>query len=140
VRPHDFVVPITQESSMDPYRSSQITDIFSHVAETARTDAEAARQVREALIASGILQVFSANDASDLLDLLEAGGEAALRARLQSLSVAELRQVLTTHGYDPENAFSRVRSATKLIDAIVAKAQAELEAETSPAPAVAWLL
>lgn len=125
---------------MDPYSSSQISDLFSHVAQTARTDPEAARQVRDALIASGLLQVFTASDASDLLDLLETGGEPALRARLQSLSVAELRQVIAAHGYDPENASARVRSATKLIDVIVTKAQAELEAETSPSPAVAWLL
>ncbi len=125
---------------MDPYRSSQVTDLFTHVAQTARTDPEAARQVREALIASGLLQVFSAGDASDLLDLLEAGGEAALRARLQGLSVAELRQVIAAHGYDPENTSGRVRSAAKLIDVIVAKAEAELEAETTPSPAVAWLL
>lgn len=125
---------------MDPYRSSQIADLFNHVAQTARTDAEAARQVREALLASGLLQVFSAGDATDLLDLLEVGGEAALRARLQALSVAELRQVIAAHSYDPENTSGRVRSAAKLIDTIVAKAQAELEAETAPAPAVAWLL
>ncbi len=125
---------------MDPYRSSQIVDLFNHVAQTARTDAEAARQVREALIQSGLLQVFSTSDAVELLDLLEAGGEAALRARLQSLSVAELRQLIAAHGYDPENAAARVRSAAKLIDTIVAKARAQLEAESATAPAVAWLL
>jgi hypothetical protein len=125
---------------MDPYRSSQIVEMFRHVAETARTDPEAARQVREALIESGLLHVFSTGDPIDLLDLLEVGGDEALRARLQTLSVAELRQMIAAHRYDPDNATARVRSPAKLIDLIITKARAQLEAESVPAPAVAWLL
>ncbi len=125
---------------MDPYRSSQIVEMFRHVAETARTDPEAARQVREALIESGLLLVFSTGDPVDLLDLLEVGGDEALRARLQSLSVAELRQIIATHHYDPGNASARVRSPAKLIDIIIIKARAQLEAESVPAPAVGWML
>jgi len=125
---------------MDPYRSSQIVEMFRHVAETARTDPEAARQVREALIESGLLQVFSTSDPIDLLDLLEVGGDEALRARLQSLSVVELRHMIAAHRYDPENASARVRSPAKLIDLIITKARAQLEAESASAPAVAWLL
>jgi hypothetical protein len=132
-------------------RSDQITDLFRHVLQTARTDPAAARQVRDALLASGLLDVFSLTPAADetetidLLDLLDAGGPEALRARMAPLRVAQLHQIITAHHYDPQRETSRWRSRRKLIAHIVARATAELNAETAPEeqPALAgtaWLL
>jgi hypothetical protein len=132
-------------------RSNQIAEIFHHVLLTARANPEAARQVREALLASGLLEVFDLTRAADeagaidLLDLLDAGGEEALRARLAQLRVAELHQIIAAHGYDPQRQITRWRSPRKLITYIVDHASAELNAEnaTEEQPALAgtaWLL
>jgi hypothetical protein len=132
-------------------RSDQITDLFRHLLQTAKADPTAARQVRDALLASGLLEVFDlareADDAEaiDLLDLLEAGGEEALQARMAHMSVAELRQIIAAHDYDPKRETTRWRSPRRLIEHIVARASAELNAENAPPgqPALAgtaWLL
>jgi hypothetical protein len=132
-------------------RPDQITDLFRHVLQTAKTDPGAARQVRDAVLASGLLEVFDLARAADetetidLLDLLEAGGEDALRARMAQLSVAELHQIIEIHGYDPKRETSRWRSTRKLIEHIVASAATELNRENGsmgePALAgTAWLL
>jgi hypothetical protein len=132
-------------------RSNQIAAIFHHVLLTARANPGAARQVREALLASGLLEVFDLTRAADeagaidLLDLLDAGGEEALRAHLAQLRVAELHQIIAAHGYDPQRQTTRWRSPRKLITYIVDHASAELNAEnaTEEQPALAgtaWLL
>jgi hypothetical protein len=132
-------------------RSDQITDLFRHVLQTAKADPAAARQVRNALLTSGLLTVFDLTRAADevgaidLLDLLEYGGEEALRARIAQLSAAQLHQIIVAHNYDPQRETSRWRSPRKLMAHIVAHATAELDAETTPEeqPALAgtaWLL
>lgn len=130
---------------MDAGELWQVREVLRQAAEAA-TDMESARQLREALIESGILAVFSAGASSELLDLLEAGGAEALRARLRGLPLAELRQIIAMRGYDPEKQAARTRSANKLIEVIVARAEEELAAEQAtlaqPAPlaAAAWML
>jgi hypothetical protein len=132
-------------------RSDQITDLFRHVLQTAKSDPAEARHVRDALLASGLLEVFDLTRAADetetidLLDLLEAGGEEALRARMAQLSVAELHEIIAIHNYEPKHETSRWRSPRKLIEHIVASATAELNRENAPIgePALAgtaWLL
>jgi hypothetical protein len=132
-------------------RSNQITELFRHVLQTAKADPTAARQVREALLASGLLEVFDLTrvadetGAIDLLDLLEVGGDETLRARMAHLRVAQLHQIITAHHYDPQRETSRWRSPRNLIAHIVARATAELNAEnaTEEQPALAgtaWLL
>ncbi|HEY7022568.1 MAG TPA: hypothetical protein VH349_15735 [Ktedonobacterales bacterium] len=132
-------------------RPDQITDLFRHVLQTAKTDPLAARQVRDAVLASGLLEVFDLTRAADesetidLLDLLEAGGEDALRARMAQLGVAELHEIIEIHNYDPRRETSRWRSTRKLVDHIVVSANAELNRENGsigePALAgTAWLL
>ena len=145
--------PMEQSASdqQNGQRSDQITDLFRHVLQTAKSDPAEARHVRDALLASGLLEVFdltrAADDAEtiDLLDLLEAGGEEALRARMVEMSVAELHQIIAIHNYDPKRETTRWRSARKLVDHIVASATAELNRENAPMgePALAgtaWLL
>src|SRR5262245_29862775 len=94
-------------------RSDQITDLFRHVLQTAKADPTAARQVRNALLTSGLLTVFDLTRAADetetidLLDLLEAGGDEALRARMTQLSAAQLHQIIVAHNYDPQRETSR---------------------------------
>jgi hypothetical protein len=132
-------------------RSDQITDLFRHVLQTAKADPAAAQQVRDAVLASGLLEVFDLarvadeTETIDLLDLLEAGGEDALRARMAQLSAAQLHQIIVAHNYDPKRETPRWRSPHKLIAHIVTHATAELNAETAPEeqPALAgtaWLL
>jgi hypothetical protein len=140
-----------QESQRNGQRSDQITDLFRHVLQTAKSDPAEARHVRDAVLASGLLEVFDLTRAADetetidLLDLLEAGGEDALRARMAQLSVAELHQIIEIHNYDPRRETSRWRSTRKLVEYIVASASAELNREHGPIgePALAgtaWLL
>jgi hypothetical protein len=132
-------------------RQDQITDLFRHVLQTAKSDPAEARHVRDAVLASGLLEVFDltrvADEAEsiDLLDLLEAGGEEALRARMAEMNAANLHQIIAIHNYDSKRETTRWRSVRKLIDHIVASASAELNRENGPIgePALAgtaWLL
>lgn len=135
---------------MDRQQSDQITELLGHVLQTARANADAARQVRDALLASGILEVFDlarpadAAGVIDLLDLLEAGGPEALRARLEQLSAPDLHQIIAAHQYDPKKETGRWRTVARLAPFIVERATHELEAERAgdePALAgTAWLL
>jgi hypothetical protein len=138
-------------SQQEGQPSDQITDLFRHVLQTARSDPAEARHVRDAVLASGLLEVFDlargADEAEtiDLLDLLEAGGEEALRARMAQMRVAELHEIIEIHNYDPKHETSRWRSPRRLMDHIVTSATAELNGENAPVgqPALAgtaWLL
>jgi hypothetical protein len=145
--------PVEQSASdqQNGRRPDQITDLFRHVLQTAKSDPAEARHVRDALLASGLLEVFDLARAADetetidLLDLLEAGGDDALRARMAQLSVADLHQIIAMHDYDPKRETSRWRSPRKLIEHILACATTELNRENGsigePALAgTAWLL
>jgi hypothetical protein len=130
---------------VDALELQQLTALFRRVAEAASADPATARQVRDALAESGLLEVFGAGSALDVLDLLDAGGEAVLRAQLQQLRIAELREIIAAHQYDPEKQSARWRSAARLIDFIVAHVQEQLDAERAadashPLAAASWML
>jgi len=142
---------VEQSDQRSGQRSGQITNLFRHVLQTAKSDPAEARHVRDAVLASGLLEVFDLarvadeTETIDLLDLLEAGGEDALRARMAQLSVAELHQIIQIHHYDSRRETSRWRSQRKLIEHILASATDELNRENGPIgePALAgtaWLL
>jgi hypothetical protein len=119
--------------------------MFRRLAAVANADPTTADQLRDALAESGLLDVYGAGSSLDVLDLLDAGGEAALRTRLRSLSVPQLREVIAAHQFDPEKQSSRWRSAARLIDLIVARALDQLEAERTatashPLAAASWML
>lgn len=121
----------------------EVTRYFRQIADAAKANPQVAEQVREMLAASGLLEVFGAGEQVDVVDLLDVGGEAALRARLGELPIGTLRQVIATRNYDPEKESARWR-ANKLIDLIVTHAQRELAAEQeaaakAQAPA-SWML
>lgn len=141
------------DSRLDAKPRDQILELLRHMATTAQADPAEAAHVRDALLESGILEVFQLTQSSnaagaiDALDLLDAGGAPALRARLEQLTLADLRQVITAHNYDPERQTTRWRSPKKLIDLIVAKAQQQLDAEiraeeaqTKTHAAASWML
>jgi hypothetical protein len=130
---------------VDALELHQVTDLFRRLADRANADPTTARQLRDALAESGLLDVYGTRSTLDVLDLLDAGGEAVLRTRLQSLQIAELREIIAAHQYDPEKQSARWRSAARLIDLIVAHAQEQLEAERAvPAntaqAAASWML
>lgn len=127
---------------MDEAKHAQMVELFTRMAEAAKADPNVAAQVRDALAESGLLTVFGEGQTLDVVDLLDVGGEDALRARLKQMSLAELKQVVSTRGYDPEKESARWRSASKFIELIVARAQKELEEELAkevPAGA-SWML
>jgi hypothetical protein len=133
------------EVNVDAYELHQVTELFRRLAGAAQADPTTARQLRDALAESGLLDVYGAGSSLDVLDLLDAGGEAVLRARLQSLQVAELRAIIAAHQYDPEKQSARWRSTARLIDLIVAHALEQLEAErvatdSHPLAAASWML
>jgi len=119
-----------------------MTILFTRVADAAKADPKVADQVRDALARSGLLGVFGTAGALDVLDLLDAGGEVALRARLGQCTLAELKQIISANKYDEEKESARWRSANKLIDLIVACTQKQLEAELAkqPASSASWML
>ncbi|MGO8950830.1 MAG: hypothetical protein ACLQUY_24885 [Ktedonobacterales bacterium] len=119
-----------------------MTILFTRVANAAKSDPEVADQVREALAKSGLLGVYGAATALDVVDLLDAGGEAALRVRLGECTLSELKQIIHAHKYDEARESARWRSTTKCIDLIVERTQKLLEQELAkqPASAASWML
>jgi len=130
------------EWRVDSHDVEQMTVLFTRLATAAKADPTVAAQVREALSSSGLLGVFGASGMLDAVDLLDAGGEAALRARLAGCSLAELREIVSTNKYDPEKETIRWRSSNKFIELIVRCAQKQFEEELAkqPANAAAWML
>jgi len=120
----------------------QMNILFKRMADAAKADPAVADQVRDALARSGLLEVFGAGETLDVVDLLDAGGEEALRARLRQCSLAELRQIVTANKYDEEKESARWRSANKFIELIVERAQKQLAEELAkqPASAASWML
>lgn len=128
---------------MDAQQIEQMVELFRRMAERAKADPDVAAHVRNALLDSGILDVFGSRNALDVVDLLDLGGENILRVRLGEMSLAELKQLVNTNGYDPEKETVRWRSQAKFIDLIVKRAQAQLEEELArqEAPSGAsWML
>ena len=121
----------------------ELVTLFTHVAQTAKGNTVFADQVRDALAASGLLNVFGAGATLDVVDLLDSGGEAALRARLHQLTLAELKQIVAVHHYDEEKESARWRSTTKFVALIVGKARMQLEEELAREKATSgaeWML
>lgn len=117
--------------------------LFSRVAQAAKVDDEFAEQVRDAMTASGLLDVFGAGATLDVVDLLDSGGEEALRARLQQMPLAELRQLVAAKAYDEAKESQRWRSQAKFIELIVGKAKKQLEEELArqeATTAASWML
>lgn len=106
-----------------------ITRTIHQIADAARDDAAVAAAVREAIIASGLFDVFGADDKLDVVDILDAGGEDALRARLSQRSLAELRALVAANKYDPQRESARWRSPARFIELIVERAKTQLEQE-----------
>jgi hypothetical protein len=130
--------------NVEAYELRQITETFRQLAARAAHDAVMAHQLRDALAESGLLGVFGEGPAIDVIDLLDAGGEDTLRARLHALPVADLRAVIAAYTYDPGKETARWRSVTRLTDFIIAHAQQELErmdqAQPQTAAAASWML
>lgn len=107
----------------------QITETIYQIANAARDDATVRAAVRDAIIESGLFDVFGSGETLNVVDILDAGGEDALRARLSPLSLAELRGIVRANKYDPERESARWRSAARFIDLIVERAKVQLEQE-----------
>ncbi len=128
---------------MDSYDLQTMTELFQRLAQAAKADSHVAEHVRDALAASGLLNVFGVGETLDVVDLLDIGGEEALRARLRQMTVVELKQIINVRQYDPEKEAARWRSPNKLMDLIVTRAREQLEEEIAQqqAPAgAAWML
>ena len=129
---------------MSAPRQDELMALFTRVTIAAQNDPDYADQVRDLLAQSGLLEVFGAGATVDVVDLLDSGGEDAVRVRLHQLTLAELRQVIASNEYDPEKESARWRSPTKFIDLIVRRAkdqlQAELTAQSSSNSAAGWML
>ena len=126
--------------------TEQISRVIQQIANVAHGDAAVAAAVRAAIVQSGLLDVFGVGESLDVVDLLDGGGEEALRARLGQLTLADLRAIVRTRAYDPERASARWRSPARFVDLIVERAKAQLEAEqqtAAPTKALAeasWML
>lgn len=125
---------------MDLHDVEQITDLFARLADAAKDDPQLAARVRDALAESGLLALFGSGETLDVVDLLDAGGEDALRARLEQLTLSELKSIVAVRGYDPDKETARWRSPKKFVDLIVAKAAAQLEKEVAQSSGASWML
>ncbi len=127
---------------VEAFQLRQVTETFRRLAALAAEDQETAHQLRDALAESGLLAVFGEGPALDVVDLLDAGGEDTLRARLREFSLADLRGVIAARKYDPEKETARWRSVAKISDFIITHAQAELARMDQPQAlaAASWLL
>ena len=128
---------------MDEYQVRQVTETFRQLAALAERDQTTAHQLRDALAESGLLAVFGEGPALDVIDLLDAGGEDALRARLRELSLADLRGVIAAQNFDPDKETARWRSVAKISDFIVTHAQEELDRlsqQPAALSAASWML
>ena len=125
---------------MDLRNVEQITDLFTRLADAAKDDPQLAAQVRDALAESGLLAIFGSGESLDVVDLLDAGGEEALRGRLEQMTLSELKSIVAVRGYDPDKETARWRSPKKLIDRIVARAAAQLEREVAQSSGASWML
>ncbi len=127
---------------MDARDVEQMTQLFTRIAESARTDSTIADQVRDALVQSGLLDVFGSGPKFDVVELLDLGGEHILRMRLRQMTLAELKELVSANNYDPDKETARWRSLNKFVELIVSKAQQQLEvemAQESASPA-SWML
>ena len=128
---------------MDEYQVRQVTETFRQLAALAERDQTTAQQLRDALAESGLLAVFGEGSALDVIDLLDAGGTDALRARLRELSLADLRGVIAAQNFDPDKETARWRSIAKISDFIVSHAQEELDRlsqQPAALSAASWML
>lgn len=125
---------------MDLRNVEQITDLFTRLADAAKDDPQLAAQVRDALAESGLLAIFGSGESLDVVDLLDAGGEEALRGRLEQMTLSELKSIVAVRGYDPDKETARWRSPKKLIDLIVSRAAAQLEQEVAQSSGASWML
>jgi hypothetical protein len=127
---------------VDSHDVEQMTILFTRLATAAKADPTVAAQVREALASSGLLEVFGTAGMLDLGEILDAGGEAALRARLAECSLVDLREIVSANNYDSEKETIRWRSSNKFIELIVRSALRQFEEELAkqPANAAAWML
>ncbi|HLZ21332.1 MAG TPA: hypothetical protein VKQ30_04335 [Ktedonobacterales bacterium] len=126
---------------MESQNVQQMHELFARLATNAKADPDFAEQVRNALAESGLLAVFGVGETLDVVDLLDAGGEDVLRARLRQMSLSELKQIVSMRQYDPEKETARWRSLNKFIDLIVDRASKQLEAELAKqSSGAAWML
>lgn len=128
--------------TMNEHDVEQMQQLFQKIAEAAKADPAVADQVRDALAQSGLLTVFGAGEALDVVDLLDVGGEDVLRTRLRQMTLSELKLIVSARQYDPEKESARWRSPNKFIDLIVKCAQAQLDDEMArqAAPGASWML
>jgi hypothetical protein len=103
--------------------------VLIRLANAARSEPQLAPQIRELVVQTGILEVFGEGEQLNVLDLLQAGGEPLLRARLGELTLAQLKQMVAANQYDPDKTASRWRSTAKVIDLIVTRAHEDKERE-----------
>lgn len=124
----------------------QITRTIYQIANVAQSDTAVAAAVRQAILDSGLLEVFGVDESLDVVEIFEAGGAEALRARLSSLNVAELRAIIQANQFDPQRETSRWRSPARFIELIVTRAQAQFEsvrktgAPTKALAEASWML
>jgi hypothetical protein len=107
---------------VDPNELLNTQSALMRLARAAREDRELARQIRQLIIESGILQVFGEGENLNLLDALEAGGAALLRSRLETLTVPELKHLVKVYQFDPEKTTARWRSTERFVDFITKQA------------------
>lgn len=112
---------------MDDNEMIYAKGVLIRLAQAARDDEILAARIRALVAQTGFYDIFGAGPATDPLAILKAGGAPMLRARLATLSVADLKQVIADGGFDPEKTAARWRSTTKLAGLIVSGAVARWE-------------
>ncbi len=120
---------MSDTNATETYERDMDRRALRRIAEAARANPDLAAATRDAVFESGLFDIFGAGERFNPVDVLDTGGEDALRANLARLDLAQLRALVRAHDYDPERETARWRSAPRFIDLIVEKAKIQLEQE-----------
>src|SRR5262249_47312827 len=71
---------------VDVEKQRQMVELFTRMADAAKADPDVAAHVRDALAQSDLLSVFGEGQTLDVVELLDVGGDDALRARLKQMT------------------------------------------------------
>lgn len=120
---------MTETSATDNLTAAWIALTLRRIADAARANPDLAAATRDAIFDSRLFDIFGSDERFNPVDVLDSGGEDALRAHLRTLDIPSMRAIIRAQAYDPERETPRWRNAARFVNLIVEKAKVQLEQE-----------